>query len=77
METRKIFPYQDSNSDPLAVQPVAGCCTDCAISCCILLNVIVLVYTNFVFYLKRKTDSTVPQNMWLLMRMKSGDIVNI
>jgi hypothetical protein len=69
--------YEDSNSDPSAVQPVASCYTNCAITCYIHLNVIVLVYTNFVFYLKRKTDSAVPQNMWLLMRIKCRDTLNI
>jgi hypothetical protein len=45
--------YQDSNSDPLAVRPVASCYTNCTITCCIHLNVIEHVYTIFVFYLKR------------------------
>jgi hypothetical protein len=73
----KSCTYQDSNSDPLAVQPIASSYIDCIITCCIHLNVIVLLYTNLVFYLKRKTDNTVPQNMWLLMSMKSGDTLNI
>jgi hypothetical protein len=30
MQTRKFSPYQDSNSDPLAVEPVACRYTDCA-----------------------------------------------
>jgi hypothetical protein len=51
----KSCPYQGLNSDPLAFQPVAGCCTDCTVSCCIHLNVIVLVYTNFVFWGENQT----------------------
>jgi hypothetical protein len=31
VEKRKYCPYRDSNSDPLAVQPVASHYTDCAI----------------------------------------------
>jgi hypothetical protein len=35
-ERRKSYTYWDSNYDPFAVQPVASCYTDCAISAHIL-----------------------------------------